>query len=78
MIVYAGRFKSLNEVFNSIKVSVCFYYRDYKYYAISGIKIRLINYLFDCSLVEYLCIHRLMLSFSIFYLTAIATLKNMC
>ncbi|EAN5162450.1 hypothetical protein R302_21290 [Salmonella enterica] len=78
MIVYAGHFKLLNEVFNSIKVSVCSYYRNYKYYAISGIKIKLINYLFDCSLVEYLCIHRLMLSFSIFYLTAIATLKNMC
>ncbi|EBI3997483.1 hypothetical protein D3561_22895 [Salmonella enterica] len=78
MIIYAGHFKSLNEVFNSIKVFVCSYYRNYKYDAISGMKIKLINYLFNCSLVGCLCIHRLMFSFSIFYLTAIATLKNMC
>ncbi|EDV6941132.1 hypothetical protein A9X96_004620, partial [Salmonella enterica subsp. enterica serovar Ohio] len=65
-VVYAGNFKSLNEVFNSIKVFVCSYYRNYKYDAISGIKIKLINYLFNCSLVEYLCIHRLMLSLTSF------------
>ncbi|ECH9262066.1 hypothetical protein AVA06_004464 [Salmonella enterica subsp. enterica] len=78
MIVYAGHFKSLNEVFNYIKVFVCSYYRNYKYDAISVIKIKLINYLYTCSLVGYLCIHQLMLSFGILYLTAIATLKNMC
>ncbi|ECQ6295791.1 hypothetical protein B5A97_004524 [Salmonella enterica subsp. enterica serovar Larochelle] len=66
MIVYAGHFNSLNEGFNSIKVFVCSYYRNYKYDAISGIKIKLINYLFNCSLVEYLCIHRLMLSLTSF------------
>ncbi|EDN4995273.1 hypothetical protein CJG26_004534, partial [Salmonella enterica subsp. enterica serovar Ohio] len=31
LVVYAGNFKSLNEVFNSIKVFVCSYYRNYKY-----------------------------------------------
>ncbi|MIV65949.1 hypothetical protein BA086_23570 [Salmonella enterica] len=61
-----GIFKSLNEVFNFIKVFVCYYYRNYKYDAISGIKIKLINYLFNCSLVGYLCIHRLMLSLASF------------
>ncbi|EBR5152399.1 hypothetical protein B5W64_23015 [Salmonella enterica] len=66
MIVYTGYFKLLNGVFNSIKVFVCSYYRNYKYDAISGIKIKLINYLFNCSLVEYLCIHRLMLSLTSF------------
>ncbi|EAP3801504.1 hypothetical protein GL86_004857 [Salmonella enterica subsp. enterica] len=66
MVVYAGKFKSLNEAFNSIKVFVCSYYRNYKYDAISGIKIKLINYLFNCSLVGYLCIHRLMLSLTSF------------
>ncbi|EAS0814308.1 hypothetical protein FCI20_23010 [Salmonella enterica] len=66
MVVYAGNFKSLNEAFNSIKVFVCSYYRNYKYDAISGIKIKLINYLFNCSLVGYLCIHRLMLSLTSF------------
>ncbi|EED9455565.1 hypothetical protein ABC73_004434, partial [Salmonella enterica subsp. enterica serovar Ohio] len=35
LVVYAGNFKSLNEVFNSIKVFVCSYYRNYKYDAIS-------------------------------------------
>ncbi|EAR0686670.1 hypothetical protein EFZ40_24740, partial [Salmonella enterica subsp. enterica serovar Lille] len=65
-VVYAGKFKSLNEAFNSIKVFVCSYYRNYKYDAISGIKIKLINYLFNCSLVGYLCIHRLMLSLTSF------------
>ncbi|EDW8143724.1 hypothetical protein A9216_004696, partial [Salmonella enterica subsp. enterica serovar Miami] len=30
LIVYAGHFKSLNEEFNSIKVFVCSYYRNYK------------------------------------------------
>ncbi|EEF2975050.1 hypothetical protein GPE20_004323, partial [Salmonella enterica subsp. enterica serovar Kentucky] len=53
-------------IFNSIKVFVCSYYRNYKYDAISGIKIKLINYLFNCSLVGYLCIHRLMLSLTSF------------
>ncbi|EAS1886428.1 hypothetical protein LT02_003722 [Salmonella enterica] len=66
MIVYTGYFKLLNGVFNSIKVFVCSYYRNYKHDAISGIKIKLINYLFNCSLVEYLCIHRLMLSLTSF------------
>ncbi|ECD2674732.1 hypothetical protein DQ990_21775 [Salmonella enterica subsp. enterica] len=66
MIVYAGHFKSLNEGFNSIKVFVCSYYRNYKYDAICGIKIKLINYLSNCSLVGYLCIHRLMLSLTSF------------
>ncbi|EBZ1662789.1 hypothetical protein D3F12_22920 [Salmonella enterica subsp. enterica serovar Emek] len=66
MIVYTGYFKLLNGVFNSIKVFVCAYYRNYKYDAISGIKIKLINYLFNCSLVGYLCIHRLMLSLTSF------------
>ncbi|EAW7879570.1 hypothetical protein Y943_23005 [Salmonella enterica] len=61
LVVYAGNFKSLNGVFNSIKVFVCSYYRNYKYDAICGIKIKLINYLFNCSLVGYLCILRLML-----------------
>ncbi|ECS0115816.1 hypothetical protein F2T33_22925, partial [Salmonella enterica] len=59
LIVYAGHFKLLNEGFNSIKVFVCSYYRNYKYDAISGIKVKLINYLFNCSLVGYLCILRL-------------------
>ncbi|EBE3206187.1 hypothetical protein DKE85_24400, partial [Salmonella enterica] len=62
MVVYAGNFKSLNEAFNSIKVFVLPYYRNYKYDVISGIKVKLINYLFNCSLVGYLCILRLMLS----------------
>ncbi|EBO2693805.1 hypothetical protein B9R05_22670 [Salmonella enterica subsp. enterica serovar Kentucky] len=66
MIVYAGYFKLLNGIFNSIKVFVCSYYRNYKNDAISGIKIKLINYLFNCSLVGYLCIHRLMLSLTSF------------
>ncbi|WP_242415530.1 hypothetical protein, partial [Salmonella enterica] len=56
----------LNEGFNSIKVFVCSYYRNYKYDAISGIKVKLINYLFNCSLVGYLCILRLMLSLASF------------
>ncbi|EDR0865716.1 hypothetical protein G3A81_004393 [Salmonella enterica subsp. enterica] len=42
------------------------------------VSILTIKYLFHCSLVGYVCIHRLMLGFSIFYLTAIATLKDMC
>ncbi|EBC6980545.1 hypothetical protein C3517_22385, partial [Salmonella enterica] len=50
LIVYTGYFKLLNGVFNSIKAFVCSYYRNYKYDAISGIKIKLINYLFNCSL----------------------------
>ncbi|PZM45286.1 hypothetical protein DOL99_03390 [Salmonella enterica subsp. enterica serovar Derby] len=58
LVVYAGNFKSLNEAFDSIKVFV--------YDVISGIKIKLINYLFNCSLVGYLCIHRLMLSLTSF------------
>ncbi|EEH7213769.1 hypothetical protein G3C42_004876, partial [Salmonella enterica] len=62
----AGNFKLLNGIFNSIKVFACSYYRNYKYDAISGIKIKLINYLFNCSLVGYLCIHRLMLSLTSF------------
>ncbi|ECH8832599.1 hypothetical protein KX15_23270 [Salmonella enterica subsp. enterica] len=66
MVVYAGNFKLLNGIFNSIKDFVCSYYRNYKYDAISGIKIKLINYLFNCSLVGYLCIHRLMLSLTSF------------
>ncbi|EBQ9070097.1 hypothetical protein DK695_23130 [Salmonella enterica subsp. enterica serovar Virchow] len=66
MVVYAGNFKSLNEVFNSIKVFVLPYYRNYKYDVISGIKVKLINYLFNCSLVGYLCILRLMLSLASF------------
>ncbi|EAA3719820.1 hypothetical protein FJB65_22250 [Salmonella enterica subsp. enterica] len=66
LVVYAGNFKLLNGVFNSIKVFVCSYYRNYKYDAISGIKIKLINYLFNCSLVRYICIHRLMLSLTSF------------
>ncbi|EBA1463991.1 hypothetical protein CUL08_23595, partial [Salmonella enterica] len=41
LIVYTGYFKLLNGVFNSIKVLVCSYYRNYKYDAISGIKIKL-------------------------------------
>ncbi|RFR75483.1 hypothetical protein CRE05_23690 [Salmonella enterica subsp. enterica serovar Enteritidis] len=61
-----GHFKLLNEGFNSIKVFVCSYYRNYKYDAISGIKVKLINYLFNCSLVGYLCILRLMLSLASF------------
>ncbi|ECM2949788.1 hypothetical protein QB32_21345 [Salmonella enterica subsp. enterica serovar Infantis] len=66
MVVYAGDFKSLNEAFNSIKVFVLPYYRNYKYDVISGIKVKLINYLFNCSLVGYLCILRLMLSLASF------------
>ncbi|EDK1277179.1 hypothetical protein GF043_21920 [Salmonella enterica] len=66
MVVYAGNFKSLNEAFNSIKVFVLPYYRNYKYEVISGIKVKLINYLFNCSLVGYLCILRLMLSLASF------------
>ncbi|EDM4263016.1 hypothetical protein CST75_21335 [Salmonella enterica subsp. enterica serovar Infantis] len=66
MVVYAGNFKSLNESFNSIKVFVLPYYRNYKYDVISGIKVKLINYLFNCSLVGYLCILRLMLSLASF------------
>ncbi|AVD49417.1 hypothetical protein AU593_004344 [Salmonella enterica subsp. enterica serovar Derby] len=66
LVVYAGNFKSLNEAFDSIKVFVLPYYRNYKYDVISGIKIKLINYLFNCSLVGYLCIHRLMLSLTSF------------
>ncbi|EAP2349125.1 hypothetical protein DQJ27_23095, partial [Salmonella enterica subsp. enterica] len=65
-VVYAGNFKSLNEAFNSIKVFVLPYYRNYKYDVISGIKVKLINYLFNCSLVGYLCILRLMLSLASF------------
>ncbi|EBQ3550333.1 hypothetical protein CE331_22215, partial [Salmonella enterica subsp. enterica serovar Infantis] len=45
LVVYAGNFKSLNEAFNSIKVFVLPYYRNYKYDVISGIKVKLINYL---------------------------------
>ncbi|EAY1564475.1 hypothetical protein B7S96_23405, partial [Salmonella enterica] len=41
LVVYAGNFKSLNEAFNSIKVFVLPYYRNYKYDVISGIKIKL-------------------------------------
>ncbi|EDP9353877.1 hypothetical protein AMB23_004409, partial [Salmonella enterica subsp. enterica serovar Havana] len=41
LIVYTGYFKLLNGVFNSIKAFVCSYYRNYKYDAISGIKIKL-------------------------------------
>ncbi|EAY0373635.1 hypothetical protein GYC55_004667, partial [Salmonella enterica] len=44
LVVYAGNFKSLNEAFNSIKVFVLPYYRNYKYDVISGIKVKLINY----------------------------------
>ncbi|ECB0727383.1 hypothetical protein CC656_004440 [Salmonella enterica subsp. enterica] len=66
LVVYAGNFKSLNEAFNSIKVFVLPYYRNYKYDVICGIKIKLINYLFNCSLVGYLCILRLMLSLTSF------------
>ncbi|EBQ2656114.1 hypothetical protein AIP22_18265 [Salmonella enterica] len=66
MVVYAGNFKSLNEAFNSIKVFVLPYYRNYKYDVISGIKVKLINYLFNCSLVGYLCILRSMLSLASF------------
>ncbi|HFV9584018.1 TPA: hypothetical protein ACJVTF_004549, partial [Salmonella enterica subsp. enterica serovar Infantis] len=66
LVVYAGNFKSLNEAFNSIKVFVLPYYRNYKYDVISGIKVKLINYLFNCSLVGYLCILRLMLSLASF------------
>ncbi|EBF3719829.1 hypothetical protein FH391_22720 [Salmonella enterica] len=66
MVVYAGNFKSLNEAFNSIKVFVLPYYRNYKYDVISGVKVKLINYLFNCSLVGYLCILRLMLSLASF------------
>ncbi|EBW1987306.1 hypothetical protein CSP53_23785 [Salmonella enterica subsp. enterica serovar Infantis] len=66
MVVYAGNFKSLNEAFNSIKVFVLPYYMNYKYDVISGIKVKLINYLFNCSLVGYLCILRLMLSLASF------------
>ncbi|PZM23815.1 hypothetical protein DOM00_21520 [Salmonella enterica subsp. enterica serovar Derby] len=53
LVVYAGNFKSLNEAFDSIKVFVLPYYRNYKYE-------------FNCSLVGYLCIHRLMLSLTSF------------
>ncbi|EDX0890257.1 hypothetical protein GS329_004734, partial [Salmonella enterica subsp. enterica serovar Infantis] len=35
LVVYAGNFKSLNEAFNSIKVFVLPYYRNYKYDVIS-------------------------------------------
>ncbi|EEE2675917.1 hypothetical protein CNP28_004433 [Salmonella enterica subsp. enterica serovar Hvittingfoss] len=66
LIVYTGYFKLLNGVFNFIKVFVCSYYRNYKYDAISGIKIKLTSYLFNCSLVGYLCIHRLMLNLASF------------
>ncbi|ECO9389435.1 hypothetical protein FX295_22700 [Salmonella enterica] len=66
LIVYTGYFKLLNGVFNSIKVFGCSYYRNYKYDAISGIKIKLTSYLFNCSLVGYLCIHRLMLNLASF------------
>ncbi|EAR0178556.1 hypothetical protein EBB27_21330 [Salmonella enterica] len=66
LIVYTGYFKLLNGVFNSIKVFVCSYYRNYKHDAISGIKIKLTSYLFNCSLVGYLCIHRLMLNLASF------------
>ncbi|EAX7621310.1 hypothetical protein BKE93_20545 [Salmonella enterica] len=66
LIVYAGHFKLLNGVFNSIKVFVCSCYRSYKYDAISGIKIKLTSYLFNCSLVGYVCIHRLMLNLASF------------
>ncbi|ECI3889799.1 hypothetical protein AHV09_23825 [Salmonella enterica subsp. enterica] len=66
LIVYTGYFKLLNGVFNSIKVFVCSYYRNYKYDAISGIKIKLTSHLFNCSLVGYLCIHRLMLNLASF------------
>ncbi|EBE8862511.1 hypothetical protein C6334_24180 [Salmonella enterica] len=66
MVVYAGNFKLLNGVFNSIKVFVFPYYRNYKYDVISGIKIKLTSYLFNCSLVGYLCIHRLMLNLASF------------
>ncbi|ECX8255409.1 hypothetical protein GZB14_004645 [Salmonella enterica] len=66
LVVYAGNFKSLNEAFNSIKVFVLPYYRNYKYDVISGIKIKLTIYLFNCSLVGYLCIHRLMLNLASF------------
>ncbi|EBK9322999.1 hypothetical protein DW464_23730, partial [Salmonella enterica] len=48
LVVYAGIFKSLNEAFNSIKVFVLPYYRNYKYDVISGIKIKLTSYLFNC------------------------------
>ncbi|EAO5758032.1 hypothetical protein FOI93_24890, partial [Salmonella enterica] len=41
LVVYAGNFKSLNEAFNSIKVFVLPYYRNYKYDVISGIKVKL-------------------------------------
>ncbi|EDW9993103.1 hypothetical protein GTS39_004495, partial [Salmonella enterica] len=41
LVVYVGNFKSLNEAFNSIKVFVLPYYRNYKYDVISGIKIKL-------------------------------------
>ncbi|EAZ6279580.1 hypothetical protein CEM33_21705, partial [Salmonella enterica] len=44
LVVYAGNFKSLNEAFNSIKVFVLPYYRNYKYDVISGIKIKLTSY----------------------------------
>ncbi|EAR7788820.1 hypothetical protein E0G03_21570, partial [Salmonella enterica] len=47
LVVYAGNFKSLNEAFNSIKVFVLPYYRNYKYDVISGIKIKLTSYLFN-------------------------------
>ncbi|EEJ6899832.1 hypothetical protein OB12_004643, partial [Salmonella enterica subsp. enterica] len=47
LVVYAGIFKSLNEAFNSIKVFVLPYYRNYKYDVISGIKIKLTSYLFN-------------------------------
>ncbi|EDS4353461.1 hypothetical protein GTN12_004901, partial [Salmonella enterica subsp. enterica serovar Infantis] len=40
LVVYAGNFKSLNEAFNSIKVFVLPYYRNYKYDVISGIKVK--------------------------------------
>ncbi|EBU0930900.1 hypothetical protein CQL36_23770, partial [Salmonella enterica] len=53
LVVYAGNFKSLNEAFNSIKVFVFPYYRNYKYDVISGIKIKLTSYLFNRSLVGY-------------------------
>ncbi|PVC27085.1 hypothetical protein CUR75_23915, partial [Salmonella enterica subsp. enterica serovar Legon] len=48
LVVYVGNFKSLNEAFNSIKVFVLPYYRNYKYDVISGIKIKLTSYLFNC------------------------------
>lgn len=66
LIVYMGYFKLLNGVFNFIKVFVCFYYRNYKYDVIFGIKIKLINYLFNCLLVGYLCIYWLMFSLIFF------------